>query len=353
MKLTYKTLAAAVALSATPAMAADLGGNGGYKDTIETVAPGVSASWSGFYIMGGLGRSSTSHDVKGQEDYSTGKVLSDTNYLTHDVYSYVVTNADGKTETVYSKSCPTGATCTVTPAGTPVDDATKTALTDLDVVQTVHKGAVIPHDGELGDAVWKNGGSTVGYTLDTTSLFTRDGTASGFVGSLGLGYDKQFGSMLIGVMGDYQFRTNKTTIGGVNVKESDAIFLGARLGFLPTHNMLVYVLGGYTWLNHSGLVNSLQTADPFYGAPGYEAKYSDGSFGGFTLGGGAEIPVARNVYLGVEGRHTWYGKEDILSSTYTYADGAYHHDSFHVTDEPTEWYVGATLKLKMNGDSFK
>jgi opacity protein-like surface antigen len=171
---------------------------------------------------------------------------------------------------------------------------------------------------------------------------------------LGVGYDKQIGSMLLGVMADYQFRTNKTTIGGVSVKESDAIFLGARAGFLPTHNMLVYVLGGYTWLNHSGVVNSLQSADTNYGDAGYTAKYGDGSFGGFTLGGGAEIPVARNWFLGVEGRHTWYGKEDLVSSTYTYTSPtAYHQDKYHVTDEPTEWYVGATLKLKMGGDSFK
>lgn len=321
MKRTF-ALALATALSASTAMAADLGGQGGYS--VETVAPGGSASWSGFYIMGGVGRSSTAHDVKGQDDGSTAKALSD-----------VFIHEDGKGKVTYNSTpCAEGEICQ----------------------QMFKKGDTLPV-GEGGIPFIASHPDLVGYTVDATNLFSTDGTASGFVGSLGLGYDKQFGSMLVGVMGDYQFRSNKVTIGGIDVKESDAIFLGARLGYLPTHNMLVYVLGGYTWMNHSGVAGALQNADPLYGTKGYSATYGDGSFGGFTLGGGAETPIAKNLYLGIEGRHTWYGKENVLASTYTYENfGGYHQDTRHITDEPTEWYVGATLKLKVGADglaSFK
>jgi opacity protein-like surface antigen len=177
-----------------------------------------------------------------------------------------------------------------------------------------------------------------------------DGTAKGFAGSLGIGADQQMGRMVVGVLADYQFRNAKTTIGGVDVAQSDAIFLGGRLGYLPSNQMLVYVLGGYTWLNHDGLASKLQNANPFAGENGYTSTYGDGSFGGFTLGLGGEYAITKSLFVGLDARHTWYGKETLATVDFADADAAAHYS---MTDEPAEWYVGATLKWKVGADTFR
>jgi len=355
-----------LALSAGAATAADLGARGSTKDggTYDALAPVVTptdygSSWGGFYIMGGVGRSSTAHDVQGRTDDSTAKFLSDTTYLNKPVY--VQTTGTVTTGTV-TTTCTATAPCYVT--GKPAAAETYTTLPAGSVASTLPTGATLPAGststaargdgvirGDLGDKVLANAGSAVGYTIDTSSLFSYDGTATGMAGTLGLGYDAQLGKMVLGVMADYQFRTAKTTIANVDVKQSDAVFLGARLGFLPAHQMMVYALGGYTWLNHSGLANNIQTAYPSLGADGVTTTYGDGSYGGPTLGLGAEMPVTKGIYLGVEGRHTWLGKETVATSKFNYGDVYYHQSTTTVTDEPSDWYVGVNLKLKLNHDS--
>ena len=136
----------------------------------------------------------------------------------------------------------------------------------------------------------------------------------------------------------------------VKVFKSDKYYLVESDG-IPAHQMMVYALGGYTWLNHSGLANNIQTAYPSLGADGVTTTYGDGSYGGPTLGLGAEMPVTKGIYLGVEGRHTWLGKETVATSKFNYGDVYYHQSTTTVTDEPSDWYVGVNLKLKLNHDS--
>lgn len=313
-------LIAALALFANPAVAADLGGSkdGGASYDLGAT-PGAAVNWSGFYIQGGLGRSATNHDVQGSGETSSAK-------FTSDVYGH--TDANGVT-TYNTTPCATNEACSIAiPKGTPV----------------------IP--GADGDAVLKSFPDATGYTVDASELFSFDGTAKSFVGSLGIGADQQMGRMVVGVLADYQFRNAKTTIGGVDVAQSDAIFLGGRLGYLPSNQMLVYVLGGYTWLNHDGLASKLQNANPFAGEKGYTSTYGDGSFGGFTLGLGGEYAITKSLFVGLDARHTWYGKETL--ATVDFADAANHTAAhYSVTDEPAEWYVGATLKWKVGADTFR
>lgn len=390
------SLAALAAVIASPAFAADLGGHssGGAFDT--PVAGASLTNWSGVYISGSLGRNSTSHDMQGHQNDSSAKFLSDTDYLTRDVYT--TTHADSSTcmqgtnticvpnkngtVTEFTTDKHTESAYTLMPTGSPIPASLRdNAVNGVALYNAaVNSGYIVPVQkntddkfpglptGNMGDALLKNGGSAVDYTVDSTELFSFDGAAKGFTGSLGLGYDVMVGrSLLVGIAGDYQFRNAKTTIGDVEFTQSDAIFLGGRLGALPTGNMLVYVLGGYTWLNHDGVAGKLGEHDgtaghwqkkigdgPLRGelpAGEYSATYGDGSFGGFTLGAGAETPIAKGLFLGIEGRHTWYGKETLVNWTQT--DDTNHTISTGtVTDEPTEWYVGATLKLKLNSGGF-
>lgn len=236
------------------------------------------------------------------------------------------------------------------PAGSVVTAEDKTTigatLVDTTVASTTKADGslyALP-TGKTGDDLLANGGDAVGYTLDTSSMFSSDGTGKGVTGYVGLGYDRQFSSFLIGVKGDYQFRSAKTTIDGIDVEQSDAFFLGSRLGVIASDRFMVYGLVGYTWLNHANFADNLRAAD--HSHSGTEAVYGDGSFGGVTFGGGVETRITPNLYVGLEARFTQYGKETIYTSNYADADN-HSKSSTVVTDEPSERYIGVNLKYKL------
>jgi opacity protein-like surface antigen len=366
---------ALVALTPTCGHAADLGAaGGGYKDGSSLPGmPGVT--WSGFYVEGGLGHSSTDHDVKGRTDDSTAKFLKDdVTYLTKDVYSYVSTKGhkqgDSCTSATDGTHCVTvdgtsawdnniadtisyttdksnaGTAYTILPAGSVLPTgATITGTDSSGATVTAGTKDKFPNgdNAKFGDALLANGGSNVGYTLDTSSLLSSDGTGKGIVGYVGLGYDRQFGNFIAGIKGDYQFRNSKTSVLGADIEQSDAFFLGTRVGALIADRFMLYGLVGYTWLNHANFADNLRASD--HSRQGTEATYGDGSFGGFTFGGGVETRIMPNLYLGLEARFTQYGKETIYTSNYV---NGTEHSSTHtsVTDEPSERFIGVNLKYK-------
>jgi outer membrane immunogenic protein len=142
---------------------------------------------------------------------------------------------------------------------------------------------------------------------------------SGVLGGLQAGYNWQIGSALIGAEADIDWSDAKGsvsregTIGTIapfanSVVAADKVkWLGtvrARLGYLPTPNLLVFGTGGFAYgeVEHSGAYTaSLPTSgilipvgyDCFANVPCFSGSTSNTAFG-WTVGGGLEYAIARN-----------------------------------------------------------
>jgi len=84
--------------------------------------------------------------------------------------------------------------------------------------------------------------------------------ASGWFGTVGIGYDWQFGGRWVaGIFGDGQFGSIKGTLqdplSGVTgtLKLEDSWAAGVRVGYLVAPNVLSYVNGGYSGALFSGV----------------------------------------------------------------------------------------------------
>jgi outer membrane immunogenic protein len=113
---------------------------------------------------------------------------------------------------------------------------------------------------------------------------------SGWFGTVGLGYDWQFGRRWVaGVFGDGQFGDIRGTLGNPLLavegqeKLRSSYAAGARVGYLIAPNVLSYVNGGYSGSEWSGTTQSLviPNGQPF-------ATTSSFWRNGFFVGGGVE-----------------------------------------------------------------
>jgi outer membrane immunogenic protein len=142
-------------------------------------------------------------------------------------------------------------------------------------------------------------------------------------GTIEIGFDFQFADspLVIGILGSYDFNgnTDDETNGQLailpvldpdladlnshlKVETDDAWFLGGRVGFSVFNNAsLLYVLGGYTWIN--GSVESEHSLDVLGAEVASFTIEEDETVDGWTLGGGVETLLWENVSLKVEYRH--------------------------------------------------
>jgi outer membrane immunogenic protein len=144
----------------------------------------------------------------------------------------------------------------------------------------------------------------------------------GWYGEVGGGCDYQFslngmGNFVIGVLGGYDFMSLKgayteTALGPVNgyEKESGSAFVGGRLGYLVTPNLLTYVSGG--WTNER--IGSFGLAP--LGGPVVDVVSSH-TYSGYFIGGGAETSLSPWLPQG------FFLRSDYKVSTYRPADIAY------------------------------
>src|SRR5579862_1191102 len=114
-------------------------------------------------------------------------------------------------------------------------------------------------DAGVGYGMYNQDESETAFGI-TTYTYTNGGR--GWLGRFGGGCDYQFGgsSWVVGVLGDYDTMNLKAlasgqnfTAGGgaappavANEKENSAWYVGGRLGYLVTPNLLTFVSGGYT-----------------------------------------------------------------------------------------------------------
>ena len=127
--------------------------------------------------------------------------------------------------------------------------------------------------------------------------------AEGLVGSLGVGYDHDFGNMVAGVQlrGRVLGVSTDLTFGPFSgsADETYGIDVVGRLGYKFTDAAMIYGLAGYSYAKFdltSNLTGSISTPDS----------------SGFVIGAGIETAVTEHVFTGVEYRYADYGKIDVL-----------------------------------------
>lgn len=121
--------------------------------------------------------------------------------------------------------------------------------------------------------------------------FSSD-SASGFLGGIQAGANKQLGNIVIGLVTDFD--------GGTIDKSGNKLgWLGttrAKLGFLVTPTLLIYGTGGAAY---GGVdLGTIQNGNLLLNANGFKTPTV-----GWTVGAGAEFAITPNVGLGAEYLH--------------------------------------------------
>ncbi len=148
-----------------------------------------------------------------------------------------------------------------------------------------------------------------GSDTDTRNNGNIDGVTYG----VGVGYDANLGSVVLGVEGEITDSSAKTNYGPLTssfgfgrVSAGRDLYVGARAGFLATPETLVYAKVGYTNQKLDVLAGDLN-------------QRTDTSFklDGWRVGGGIERQFGSNVYGKLEYRYSNYDEAHI-----NYASGA-------------------------------
>jgi opacity protein-like surface antigen len=287
-------------LLSSSAFAADVfSGDKSLKDD-KNYASGETVNWTGFYIGGAVGYGNANHDLT--------------------VHEYFEDYCAASTDTT------TGFGGTAAERGVTVENLN---LLFPSAFESCEKLAAAP--------TTPTGLKTVNG--DSREIAGIDGVNShGLVGDVRVGYDLAFGRFLIGGFGSYGFNSMETSgfisgLGSASIEKGDEWSIGARAGLIVAPRTLAYILAAYT------------QSDWEFGVAG--AGGGGGSreitFDGVTVGGGVEFALTSNVFLGIEGVHTFYGEETILDSYNSAANAG-----GRLNDELGETKVLGTLKIKLN-----
>jgi opacity protein-like surface antigen len=126
-------------------------------------------------------------------------------------------------------------------------------------------------------------------TFDTTSPDQTNG-GGGWFGTVGAGCDYQFNTFVVGALVDYDFMDihgnfSDTTFQLVGAeRQSSAWAVGARVGYLVTPAILMYINGGWTATRFDSVTLNL---DP----PSTQFFLGAQTFNGGFIGGGTEVVV--------------------------------------------------------------
>jgi len=147
-----------------------------------------------------------------------------------------------------------------------------------------------------------------GSSIDDQVSATAHDKANGFVYGAGLGYDYDFGSVVIGAEGEFTDSTAKANfddgipqnfgLGRVNAKRD--LYAGARVGFKAAPSTLVYVKGGYTNARFGVL-----------GTDGTDSSRVNIDADGWRLGAGVEQKMGSNAFAKLEYRYSNYSKGEV------------------------------------------
>jgi opacity protein-like surface antigen len=311
-KLSISTLAVAAFFAAnSAAFGADLKGDPTSADYVAE----RPFSWTGFYIGGRLGYGNANHELSLKRyhgDYcfdQYGSQLSD---------DEVPVNSTVAPEDTFNPF-ETGLPFKVNTAGTCANEKLPDA----------YNGGIFADDSIAID----------GTSQEIASLNGLN--SSGLTGGGQIGFDYQIGRrFVVGVFGSYDLSQMDTTasIVGIDldlIEKGDEWSIGARAGFLLHPRVMAYVLAAYT------------EAEWTFGDAALGGD-KEVTFSGVTVGGGLEYAVTQNVFLGIEGTHTFYGAETIFDTGTDPADPM--GNGLRIEDEIGETKVLGTLKIKLNAD---
>lgn len=309
--------AAVVALMSSGALGADVYNPGSTKDGAGFSGP-VAVNWTGIYIGGSVGYGNANHELSLHDFFK-------------DFCAYK-TQADDPDFDPFEDSidAPSGFPGDGLPARSATFENVKKlvpGVTGTDCDTASHPFLAPPN---LNPATTVNGGSREIASIDGIS-------SSGLVGDGRIGFDVARGRFLFGVFGSYGFNQMETDasiagLGTASIEKGEEWSAGARAGILVNPRTLAYILAAYTQTDYEfGIA----------GPGGSESR--EITFDGVTVGGGVEFAVTNNVFLGIEGTHTFYGKETIFSEY-----NAESNTGLRLDDEIGETKVMGTLKIKLN-----
>jgi outer membrane immunogenic protein len=182
-------------------------------------------------------------------------------------------------------------------------------------------------DGGIGYGLWNQDHNQ--YVTATGAGLTANTTdgGRGYLGRIGGGCDYQVGSSwVIGAFADYDIQDIKGTLSGIGVtgavagttalvygneKETDAWYVGPRLGFLVTPGLLAYTDGGYTE-SRFGSINLIQEGTS---VPAGARSIAAHTYNGWFLGGGYEyalnfLPI-HGLFWRTEYRYSQYSSANL------------------------------------------
>lgn len=162
----------------------------------------------------------------------------------------------------------------------------------------------------------------------------------GFFGEAQVGFDKQVGErFVIGALGGVGISNSETTISGpggmgvLSVQEDISYLVGGRLGYLVNRDNMVYVAGGYRWVD-VGITGDGDSIEETF----------EGLFGEVGL----ESHIGGNAYLRVAGRYTAFDDK-----TFSDRDGALDNCWNELNVEPGKLEAMVGLTFKLGGGNFK
>jgi outer membrane immunogenic protein len=170
--------------------------------------------------------------------------------------------------------------------------------------------------GGAGGGLWNADSNVVGYPgLGALTRNQRMG-GSGWFGTVGAGYDMQFGGWVAGIFGDGQFGSLRGSIADTSFatdfegteKLRTSYAAGARLGYLVAPNVLSYVNAGWSGSEWSG------TSFSTLASTGGAAIFTTPSFhrNGWFVGGGVENSLN---FFGITAPG-WFMKTEYRSAFY-------------------------------------
>lgn len=142
------------------------------------------------------------------------------------------------------------------------------------------------------------------YVVDANRHLTPDFSGGIFGGQIG--YNKQFGNLVLGVEASYSGSNAEGSAKCVNngfdcnVELNSLFLVGPRLGYAFDRSLL-YMTGGYALAS----ITTSSTPD----ATGYT---QDLDHSGWSIGGGIEHQITPNLILGVEYQHVELGSEMLV-----------------------------------------
>jgi len=165
-----------------------------------------------------------------------------------------------------------------------------------------------PWIGAVGGVDKNKAGSTVDDDTDDGDVFEEeDQSANGIVYGVGLGYDVDLGTMVVGAeaeltdsTADSEFADPDTDFGLGTVEAGRDIYVGARVGFKVAPETLLYVKGGYT----AARFNYVGTD----GTTDYETNLDAD---GWRVGAGIEQKLGGNAFAKIEYRYSNYKEAEI------------------------------------------